>query len=91
MYACSVRSVESDSLRLHGPQPLKAPLSMGIVHERILECVGMPSSRDLPQDQTRASCTGRRFLYQLATWGVPFQWINLANSTLVTLSKLTIS
>ena len=91
MYACSVRSVESDSLRLHGPQPLKAPLSMGTVHASILECVGMPSSRDLPQDQTRASCTGRWFLYQLAAWGVPSQWINLANSTLAMLSKLTIS
>ena len=57
---CDVLSVSvmSDSLRPHGLQPTRllcpwtiaqhAPLSMGILQERILKWVAMPSSGDLP-------------------------------------------
>ena len=40
---CVCHSVVSDSLRPHGPR--QAPLSMRILHVRILEGVAMPFSR----------------------------------------------
>ena len=46
----------------------QAPLSMGILQARILECVAMPLSMGFsqPRDQTcvsKISCIGRQFLY----------------------------
>ena len=48
----------------------QAPLSMGILQERILERVAMPSSSrgsSQPRDQTQASCTAGRFFTVWAT------------------------
>ena len=47
-----IRSVVSDSLRPHGLKPALAPLSMGILQARILECVSRSSFRDLPDPGT---------------------------------------
>ena len=46
-----------------------APLSMGILHARILEWVAMPSSRgsSQPMDQTHVSCISGRFFTSWAT------------------------
>ena len=65
----------------------------GILQARILEWVAFPFSRGYSRswNQTGVSCIGRQILYHLGTWEAPLQWINLANSTLATLSKLTIS
>ena len=42
---------------------LQAPLSMGILQARILECVAMPSSRgsSQPRDRTQVSCIAGGF------------------------------
>ena len=65
----------------------------GILQARILEWIAFPFSRGSSRswNQTRVSCMGRQILYHLATWEAPLQWIHLANSTVATLSELTIS
>ena len=53
-------SVVSDSLQPHGLHGARqAPLSMGILQERILEWVAMPSPRgpSQPRDQTQVGVT----------------------------------
>ena len=66
----------------------QAPLSMGILQERILEWVAMPSSRgsSWPRDSTHvpyASCTGRRGLYHEHHLGSPTN-VNNTLQTIVT-------
>ena len=59
-YACCFvlsHSVLSNSLRPHGLRPTRL-LSLGILQERILEWVAVPSSRgsSQPKDRTQVSC-----------------------------------
>ena len=58
----------------------QAPLSMGILQERILEWVAMPSSREssTPRDQTRISCIAAR-IFTTEPSRIPYmgnRWIN---------------
>ena len=48
----------------------QAPLSMGILQERILEWVAFPFSRgsSQPRDQSHICCIGRRILYYWSPW-----------------------
>ena len=51
----------------------RAPLSLGILQERILEWVAMSSSRgsSQPRDRTPVSCIAGQILYQLSYEGSP--------------------
>ena len=64
-------AVVSSSLRPHGLQPAKAPLSMGILQTRILEWAATSSSRGFswPRDWTHMLCLlhCRQILYHWAT------------------------
>ena len=46
---------------------LEAPLSMGILQQRILEWVAMPSSRGSSLERTQVSCSAGRFFTVWAT------------------------
>ena len=69
--SCAVLScsVMSDSLSPHELQAHQAPLSMGILQERILKLVAMPSSRgsSQPKEQTQVSHIVGRFFTIWAT------------------------
>ena len=82
---CSVTSVLSDSLLLHGCSPSGSSVP-GILQERILEWVTMPSSRgsSWPRDQTRGLLWLLHFRQILYCWvkngfnvieQVLFKWI----------------
>ena len=62
-------SVMSDSLSTHELQACQAPPSMGILQERILKWVAMPSSRgsSQPKNQTQVSHIAGRFFTIWAT------------------------
>ena len=62
MHECWVSSAVSDSLT-PWTAAHQAPLSMGFLQARVLECVAMPSSRGCsqPRDRTQVSHTAGRF------------------------------
>ena len=71
---CSVTSVLSDSLLLHGCSPSGSSVP-GILQERILEWVTMPSSRgsSWPRDQTCIFCIADGF-FTIEPPGKPMKW-----------------